>query len=87
MNLTQLERLKKQIQRTDNINPLKEELLIEFDRIIHFIKNQLEKDVQTLEKDVEELQKTSINDKHTQEIIGHVIMDFSELRKDLETEI
>jgi hypothetical protein len=61
--------------------------LKEIDRIIHFIKEELEKDVQTLEKDVQELRKTTVNDQHTLEIIGHLIMDFGELRKDLETEI
>ena len=87
MNLTQLETLRNQIQNVDNLTSLRKELLKEFDKIIRFIKNQLEKDVQNLEQDVQELRKTPVEDRKTLEIIGHLVTDFSELRKDLETEI
>ena len=87
MKLTRIMNLKEQIQNTDNLNLLRDELLKEFDWIIHVVKELLEKDVKNLEQDVQELRKTTIGDKKTLEIIGHLVMDFSVLRQDLETEI
>lgn len=87
MNLKHLDQLRNQIASTENLNSLRQELLVEFDRIIHFIQNQLEKDVQVLEKDLQELKNAPLKDEKTLEIIGHLIMDFGDLRKDLETEI
>lgn len=87
MNLNHLEQLRNQIASTENLNSLRQELIVEFDRVIHFIQDQLEKDVKVLEKDLQELKNTPLKDRKTLEIIGHLITDFGDLRKDLETEI
>lgn len=79
--------LRDQIKKTENLNLLRDELLKEFDWIIHVVRELLEKDVEKLERDVQELKQTPIGDKKTLEIIGHLVMDFSVLRHDLETEI
>lgn len=87
MNLSRLIDLKKRLLVSGDLNPLKQEIIQEFEKIIHFIQNQIEKDVKNIERDVEDLSQTRVPDGKAQEIIGHLIMDFSELRKDLETEI
>lgn len=87
MNLKHLDQLRNQIASTENLNSLRQELLVEFDRIIHFIKVQLEKDVEVLGKDLQALKNAPLKDPKALEIIGHLIMDFGDLRKDLETEI
>lgn len=85
--LSRLETLKRKIQSAKEISSLRNEILEEFEKIIIFVKGHLEKDVQTLGKDLEELQKSSVSDPRTLQIIGHLVTDFSELHKDLETEI
>lgn len=87
MNLSHLVNLKKKLLASRDLNPMRQEITEEFDRVIHFIQDQLEKDVKNIEQDVENLSHSSAPDASTREIIGHLIMDFSELRKDLETEI
>lgn len=85
--LSRIQTLKRKIQNAQDITLLRKEIIEEFERIIVFIKSHLEKDVQNLGKDLEELQKSSVNDPKTLQIIGHLVTDFSELHKDLETEI
>lgn len=87
MNLSHLQSLRDRIALTADLNSLRNELIEEFERIVHFLKDQVEKDVRHLELDVLELKKTTVKSKKALEIIGHLVMDFGELRKDLETEI
>ncbi len=87
MNLAHIESLKALIFKTSDLNSLRAEILKEFDHVIHFLKDRLEKDVHHLAKEVQELQRTPLENPKIREIIGHIVMDFGELRKDLETEI
>lgn len=87
MNLAHLESLKNLVIKTDDLDSLRGQIIKEFDHIIHFMRDQIQKDISHLEQDVQELRQTPLEAPKAREIVGHLVMDFGELRKDLETEI
>ncbi|MDP8218780.1 MAG: hypothetical protein P9M03_08650 [Candidatus Theseobacter exili] len=87
MNIDKLKLLREKMDTVEDLNALKEEIALKLDKVIGLFDQDLGTDLQYLKKDLEDLQETDLVAGHTREIVGHLVTDFSELKRHLELEL
>lgn len=87
MNIDKLKLLREKMDDIEDLNALKDEIKLKLDKVIQLFDQDLGVDLQYLKKDLEELQETDLEAGHTREIVGHLVTDFSELKRHLELEL
>ena len=87
LNIDKLKALRQKIDAAENLNVLKDEITAKLDKVISLFDQELGTDLQYLKKDLDELQETDLKAGHAREIVGHLVTDFSELKRHLEIEL